>query len=295
MYPGAVAVMFADPRPTPVTCACVVGVVAPAGTTTLEVTVTREESAVSVTVTPPAGAGVDSVTGNGAVSPRPTFSPVGIVIVPGFPTVTLAVASKMLGPLACITVEPRATPVTGTFAVVAPAANATVAGTVATATLSELRLTVRPPAGAGAGKVNVRFCVVVPVIVRVFGVNAGVAFTCTVWLAGVYAGAVAVMFADPRPTPVTWGCVVGVVAPAGTVTLEVTVTLEGSLLVKVTVTPPAGAGVERVTANGTDCPAPTVTLEANVIEPGLATVTFAVASAMPERWRESLSNLTPHR
>ena len=121
--------------------------------------------------------------------------------------------------------------------------------------------------------------------------NAGVAFTRRR-----VPGAIAWMFAAPRPTPVTWGCVVGVVAPAGTVTLEVTVTLEGSLLVKVTVTPaPAGAGRGEGHGNGTDCPAPTVTLEANVIEPGLATVTFAVASQCQEHWRESLSNRPPRR
>jgi len=171
--------MFAVTRLTPVTCGCVVGVVAPAGTTTLEVTVTLEGSAVKVTVTPPAGAGVDSVTGYGAETPSSTLSPVGIVIVPGVPIVTIAVAATMFGPLARMTVEPAATPVTGTFSVVAPAANDTVAGTVATPVLSELRLTVRPPAGAGAGKVRVRFCVVVPVIVNVFGVNTGAAFTWT--------------------------------------------------------------------------------------------------------------------
>src|SRR3954447_11963527 len=111
----------------------------------------------------------------------------------------------MLGALARITVEPAATPVTGTVAVVTPAAKATVAGTVATAGLSELTLMVTPPAGAGADKVKVRFPVAVPVMGRVAGEKTRVAFTCTVWLAGVYPGAVAVMFAAPRLTPVTWG------------------------------------------------------------------------------------------
>src|SRR3954453_11977446 len=89
------------------------------------------------------------------------------------------------------------------------------------------------------------------------------------------------MFTVPRLTPVTWGGVVGVVVPAAITTVDVTVALEGSLLVKVTVTPPAGAGVVRVTGIGTDCPTPTVKPLGSVIEPGLATVTFAVVSAMP--------------
>jgi hypothetical protein len=64
---------------------------------------------------------------------------------------------------------PAATPVTATVALVAFAANVTVKGTVATNGLLELRVTVKPPAGAGADKVSVRFWVAVPVIVRLAG------------------------------------------------------------------------------------------------------------------------------
>ena len=64
-------------------------------------------------------------------------------------------------------------------------------------------------------------------------------------------------------------------------TVPVTVAMFVSLLVSVTVTPPAGAGVVRVTANGTDWPTPTVAPAGSVIEPGLATVTLAVVSVIP--------------
>ena len=43
------------------------------------------------------------------------------------------------------------------------------AGTVATPVLVELRLIFRPPTGAGADKVSVRFWVVAPVIVMLDG------------------------------------------------------------------------------------------------------------------------------
>jgi hypothetical protein len=51
--------------------------------------------------------------------------------------------------------------------------------------LLELRLIVKPPAGAGAERFNVRFCAVKPVIVRVFGEKLALAATCMLWLADV--------------------------------------------------------------------------------------------------------------
>ena len=74
-------------------------------------------------------------------------------------TVTLAVAA--LTPdraLAVMFAEPAATPVTGTVALVAPAANVAVAGTLAKPELSEVRLTVRPPSGAGDESSSVTNC-----------------------------------------------------------------------------------------------------------------------------------------
>ena len=73
--------------------------------------------------------------------------------------------------LAWIADDPVAIPVTGTKTLAAPDAKVAVAGTVATAVLDELRLTVRPPTGAGADNVKVRFCAVLPFIVNADGVK----------------------------------------------------------------------------------------------------------------------------
>lgn len=95
-------------------------------------------------------------------------------------TVTLAVVSAIFGSaLAWITVDPNATPVTGTLTVVAPEPKDTVAGTVAVAGVLELTLMVMPPAGAAADRVSVRFCVVNPAMIRLGGVKLTVAVTCT--------------------------------------------------------------------------------------------------------------------
>ena len=64
-----------------------------------------------------------------------------------------------------------------------------------------------------------------------------VAETCTGPLPLLYPVAAAVMLAEPKLTPVTFGCVAGVNWPAVMVTLAgETVTLDVSLLVRVTVT-----------------------------------------------------------
>lgn len=86
----------------------------------------------------------------------------------------------------------------------------------------------------------------------------------------------------PKPTPEICACVAGATAPAAMVTLGVTVT-EGSLLVRVTVIPPDGAGVDNVTGNGTTWPGTILTFAGKVIVPGLlapATMTVALASVM---------------
>ena len=137
-----------------------------------------------VTVTPPAGAGVPNVTAKVAACVGPTVTFAGRPMEPGATTVTLAVVSAMFGvELAWIVVVPGATPVTATVAVLVLAAMVTVAGTVAAAVLLELKLIVTPPAGAGADNVNVRFCVAVPVMLRVVGEKLAVAATVTAWLA----------------------------------------------------------------------------------------------------------------
>ena len=124
-----------------------------------------------------------------------------------------------------IVADPTDTPVTGTFTRVAFDPKLTLAGTVATFGLLELKLTVRPPA-KGADKVSVRLCVAAPVIERLTGEKLMVGapkvpppdppedppdeppeLTCTVWLAGVKPGAAALRMADPAFTPVNVGAV----------------------------------------------------------------------------------------
>ena len=57
-------------------------------------------------------------------------------------------------------------------------------------------------------------------------------------------------------------------------------TLEVSLLDKVTVTPPAGAGEDRLTANMVDCPSDATIPGARTTDPAACTVISAVALAM---------------
>jgi hypothetical protein len=85
-----------------------------------------------------------------------------------------------------------------------------------------------------------------------------------------------VTVADPKATPVTIGCVAGVVAPAGIVTVDVTVSFVVSVLVSVMVSPPGGAGEDRVTAMGAVCPGATVTFEAKPIAPNWETRMLAL-------------------
>jgi len=53
-------------------------------------------------------------------------------------------------------------------------------------------------------------------------------------------------------TPVTWGWTAGVVAPPAIGTEDGIVATEGVSLLRVTVTPPGGAGTDKVTGNATD-------------------------------------------
>jgi hypothetical protein len=67
----------------------------------------------------------------------------------------------------------------------------------------ELVLIVNPAAGAGAERLSVRFWVAFLASVRVGDAKLRPALTCTVLLSAVKPGAVAVMSADPKLTPVT--------------------------------------------------------------------------------------------
>ncbi len=281
-YPGAEAVIVADPALLPVTAGATRGaLVAPSG---MEKsgghTIAIEELLLaSVMGTPPAGAEVPNATGKLTVSPGAKVTFPGRIIPPdaGCVTVTLAVALAMFVALAVIVTDPADTPVTGTDTVAMPVPKLTVAGTVATVAELELRLTTSP-AGAGADRFSVRFCVADPLIVRLPGqklivvavVPPDVTSTCP-W-AVAYPGAETVIIADPALLPVTVGATRGaLVAPSGMKKFEGhAMAIEELLLASVMGTPPAGAAVPNVTGKLS-------------VSPGV-TVTFAGRS-IPAVWR----------
>ena len=89
------------------------------------------------------------------------------------------------------------------------------------------------------------------------------------------------MVSAPISMPVTFGWVVGVICPAvmSTVPGEMD-NLVVSPLASVTVTPPAGAGVPKVTGKSTEVLRPTAKFTGTVMTPGAVTVTPAVALAI---------------
>ena len=134
--------------------------------------------------------------------------------------------------LAWIIAAPGMPPVTNTLVEVAFAAKLTVDGTAATEGFEELMLIVNPPAGAGADRLSVNAWEPAVAIVALFGEKPILPVTATAWLEEVYPEAEAAILALPTFTPVTWGCVAGVVWPAEIVTVDgEIVTLELSLLV----------------------------------------------------------------
>lgn len=82
------------------------------------------------------------------------------------------------------------------------------------------------------------------------GDRASAAATLTACTPFAYPEADAVMLAVPKLTPVICGCTAAWVWPDATVTVEGEIlTFVLSELISVTVTPPCGAAVGRVTAN----------------------------------------------
>jgi hypothetical protein len=236
---------------------------------------------VIVTVVPPAGAGVDKVTGKAMVWLSWTTRFDGRLMDPRAATETVAVTSARFGSdFAWIVAAPCEIAVTWTFTLVAFAGNETVDGTLATAGLSELNVIVSP-AGAGAERVRVRVAVPPVPTVMLFGEKFRVAVTFTAPVAPTKPGADAVMLADPNLTPVTIGWVVGVVCPAAIKTLGGICAVDGSLLVRATVTPFTGAPVNKLIGKGLDWFGPTVTLAGRVMAPNFTTETLAVALVWP--------------
>lgn len=177
----------------------------------------------------PAGAAVPNVTGKLRVLPDMTVTLTGNWMPPAAACVTdtVAFALAMLDALAVIVTDPPDTPVTGTETVEAPIPKLTVAGTVATVGPLELRLTVNA-AEAGADRLRARFCVAVPLMVRLVGekliVVAGGAVppvTCTWELTVANPDADAVTVTEPALLPVTTGAARdAVVVPSGIVKVQ---------------------------------------------------------------------------
>jgi hypothetical protein len=92
------------------------------------------------------------------------------------------------------------------------------------------------------------------------------------------------MVADPKLTPVTCGCTTGAVDPPGTSTLDGAIdTFLGSVLSKLTLTPPEGAGVVNVNGNDADWFVPIVKLLGRRIFPDAGGALVKIKLAMPAR------------
>ena len=182
--------------------------------------------------------------------------------------------------LAWITAEPIDTDVTGTLAVVAPAANVTVAGTVATAVLLELVFTVSPPAGAAAERCQSEILNLDPGngrrrrrersgrvhLDRSSRADIARRANSNIGSADIDSG-------NRRLRRRSGG-------PCATVTVEgETVTLVASLLARDTVNG-AGAGADRLIASAEEAPRVRVLLAGATMLPALCTVTVMVVSGM---------------
>jgi hypothetical protein len=176
-------------------------------------------------------------------------------------------------------VEPTAMALTTKVTLFAFAGIVAEAGTVAMDGLSETRVTT-----SGTGVTAESVTATLRDAPRPIRIGSGGKLSAAVTFTGadedVNPVADAVMFAVPTLTPVTWGWVVGVVAPAAIVTeAGAIVTREGLLLTRLIVTGFAGA-TDKLTLKGTDCDSPTEVLAGNVIPPPLWTDTLAAASGM---------------
>jgi len=189
--------------------------------------------------------------------------------------------------------DPAATGVTATFAVVWPAAMTTGDCTVAIAVLDEFTFTDRPPVGAGADKVNVRFvgalmvCVAgkLSVSVTVNAVEVPVVYPAVAVAVMVDVPKV-VLFAVTTPVPTVWPA--AIVNAAGGVAMLVL------LLCSVTVTPPAGAATVKVAVMVWVPPRPMVAVAGvRFTTPAALTVTVAVTAAIPAAADEAVMVAVP--
>src|SRR5689334_4735461 len=167
-------------------------------------------------------------------------------------TVTVVVTSGTFTPLAWIVVTPGATEVAGMTipgAVLPSQMKMPVAWMVAISGLLDRRSTFRPSMGAVAFSRSVSSaCFPIPAIVTFWLIQVTVACTWTVTGAGgVKPPPAALITAAPVFTPKICGGVAGAVASAGMMTVVgETLTRVGSLLTRSMVSPPGGAGDDRL-------------------------------------------------
>lgn len=242
--------IVAVPGPAPVIVGCTTGAIAPVAIKTefadrlARVALLVER----VTLTPPLGATADKLICRLVDWPSATFVFAGICRLPKFETETLNEAPITLATaaVAVMVVEPALTPVTGTNTELAFCGITTDAGIVAAAVLLETRFTVML-VGEGPERFNVTFCVLPEPTETEDGLNDRAEPTTTSEESPVKPAAVAEMFELPNATPVMVAGTAGAVLPAAMVTVLVTTTLELILLASAMITPPAGAGLAKVT------------------------------------------------
>jgi hypothetical protein len=246
MFGSRLAWITADPGATPVTTTVVLvppaAMVAVAGTVAAAALLDETFS-----VTPPDGAGADKVKVRLRVAVPTMVTLFGVKLTVAF-TCTAVLAGVYPSALAVTVALPSPTPVaTGCgFGAVAPAAIVTVAGTVTRPGFELSRDTVTPPAGAGAGSVTVN-CPVWLRFTERFAAIPNAPALCTVTVAVAFGTVaipvLAVIGAVPSDTPVT--ATTALVPPAAIVTLPGTVATAGFPEVRLTTSPPAGAGDDR--------------------------------------------------
>ena len=204
----------------------------------------------------------------------------------------VAVTAGMFVPLAVMIEDPGATPVTGTVTVVVVAKMVTVAGTVATPGVPELRLMTTPPTGAGEESVKVRLCVAVPIMLTVGALKEIVALTLTLPVPATKPVPVALIAVEPSSTPVMVGWVTGAVAPWAIETLAAdSVAMPGVPTTRLTVTA-ENAGVDKVTGKATVAPGARFVTAGRMICPGASAVTVTVTGALLTKLSLTMSWIT---
>jgi hypothetical protein len=157
VYPGAKAVIDADPGLTPVIFGSGEGLIEPTPIKTLGGTVKIEGSLLVRPTSMNSAAGAGKTTVNASDCPCPTASLENNFSTPADATTMLMVVSGTFGgALAWIVVVPTAKAVARTLKLSPPSGKTTVAGTVTMLVSSEVKLTASPPAGAGADRFIVK-------------------------------------------------------------------------------------------------------------------------------------------